>query len=71
MSQSGYNKNNYGEWESYVNGYGNNNNKIKVSIYRISDALEKDQEAAEYTRSQVINAGTQVPSVVNRFIVMM
>lgn len=70
MSQSGYNKNNYGDWESYVNGYGNDNNKIKVTIYRTSESLEKDQKAQKYERGQVVNGGTAVPDTVDRVVVV-
>ena len=70
MSQSGYNKNNYGDWESYVNGYGNDNNKIKVTIYRTSESLEKDQKAQKYERGQVGNGGTAVPDTVDRVVVV-
>lgn len=70
MSQSGYNKNNYSDWESYVNGYGNDNNKIKVTIYRTSESLEKDQKAQKYERGQVVNGGTAVPDTVDRVVVV-
>ena len=70
MSQSGYNKNNYSDWESYVNGYGNDNNKIKVTIYRTSESLEKDQKAQKYERGQVMNGGTAVPDTVDRVVVV-
>lgn len=68
MSQAGYNKNNYSEWESYVNGYGNNNNKIRVTIYRRSDALEKDVQSPEFTRSQVMTTGETPPTRPNRIV---
>lgn len=68
MSQAGHNKNNYSEWESYVNGYGNNNNKIRVTIYRRSDPLEKDVQSPEFTRSQVMTTGETPPTRPNRIV---
>lgn len=66
ISQSGYNNNNYSDWERYVGLYGNDCNRIRINVYRISEALPDDKAATIYTRDQVKAKGKPVTEAVDR-----
>ena len=68
MSQNGVNMNNYKAWESYVNGQGKDKNKIRINIYRISEALPNGAMATEYKRGQILAGGQSILTPVDRVV---
>ena len=68
MSQAGYNNNNYDKWEAFVNSQGQNKNKVRMNIYRISQTLPEDTIATGYERNQVKAAGSSILEPVDRVV---
>lgn len=69
VSQNGHNSNNYAEWEKWVLSDGKGCNKIRFNIYHVSEALNKDVPATDYTYGQVKATGKKVTEAVDRVTV--
>ena len=66
VSQNGHNSNNYADWEKWILSDGKDCNKIRFNIYHVSEALNKDVPATDYTYGQVKAKGKKVHEAVDR-----
>ena len=69
VSQNGHNSNNYSDWEEWILGDGSDCNQIRFNIYHVSEALNKDVPATDYTYGQVKAKGKKVHEAVDRVTV--
>lgn len=69
VSQNGHNANNYADWEKWVLSDNSDCNQIRFNIYHVSEALNKDVPATDYTYGQVKAKGKKVHEAVDRVTV--
>ncbi|MDO4327514.1 MAG: hypothetical protein Q4E24_16075 [bacterium] len=62
ISQNGYNKNNYNDWDIYVHKDTVDKNRIRINVYRVSEDLQKDVPANTWDRNSVLKSGNAVPT---------
>lgn len=68
VSQNGYNQNNIDKWKTYIAQNGNNNNRMRITVYRVPEDLA-DTKASQYTREQVMQQGKNATEGFDRVIV--
>ncbi|WP_432630842.1 hypothetical protein [Brotaphodocola sp.] len=68
VSQNGYNQNNIDKWKTYIAQNGNNNNRMRITVYRVPEDLA-DTKASQYTREQVMQQGKNATEGFDRVVV--
>ena len=64
ISQNTYNCNNYNAWQQAVTGDNQATNKIRITMYHISEQINKGDKSTVYERAQVKASGKEVKTAV-------